>query len=63
MLFKNHVNQNSVGKKNFFLSMSVHYRMFAVTPHMEPIERDDANKAQTSVVVEIVVLYLFLSTP
>lgn len=42
--------------------MSVHYRLFAVTPNMEPIERDEANKAETFK-VEIVVLYLFSSIP
>ncbi|XP_008300942.1 complement C3-like [Stegastes partitus] len=32
----------------------VHYRMFAVTPRMEPVERDDGNKEDASIAIEIV---------
>lgn len=41
----------------FFLSMSVHYRMFALTPGMEPVERKEASKTDASIAIEIVVLY------
>uniref|UniRef100_A0A4W6DXB0 Uncharacterized protein n=1 Tax=Lates calcarifer TaxID=8187 RepID=A0A4W6DXB0_LATCA len=34
----------------------VHYRMFALTPRMEPVERDDTTDA--SIAIEIMVLYL-----
>ncbi|XP_033961544.1 complement C3-like isoform X1 [Pseudochaenichthys georgianus] len=30
----------------------VHYRMFAVTPRMEPVERDDANQMEASIAIE-----------
>ncbi|KAK5893217.1 hypothetical protein CgunFtcFv8_006111 [Champsocephalus gunnari] len=30
----------------------VHFRMFAVTPHMEPVERDDANQMDASIDIE-----------
>ncbi|XP_044201965.1 complement C3-like [Thunnus albacares] len=33
---------------------TVYYRMFAVTPNMEPVERDDATQADTSIAIEIV---------
>lgn len=36
------------------LLFSVHYRMFAVTPHMQPVERD--TEADTSMTVQILVL-------
>ncbi|XP_033988389.1 complement C3-like [Trematomus bernacchii] len=32
----------------------VHYRMFAVTPRMEPVERDDANQKDASIAIEFV---------
>uniref|UniRef100_A0A8D3CZU9 Complement component c3a, duplicate 5 n=1 Tax=Scophthalmus maximus TaxID=52904 RepID=A0A8D3CZU9_SCOMX len=32
----------------------VHYRMFAVTPRMEPVERDDEIQTDASIVIEIV---------
>ncbi|KAK5866269.1 hypothetical protein PBY51_020475 [Eleginops maclovinus] len=32
----------------------VHYRMFAVTPRMEPVERDDENQKDASIAIEIV---------
>ncbi|XP_029287432.1 complement C3a.1 [Cottoperca gobio] len=32
----------------------VHYRMFAMTPRMEPVERDDANQNDASIAIEIV---------
>ncbi|XP_040891542.1 complement C3-like [Toxotes jaculatrix] len=32
----------------------VHYRMFAVTPRMEPVERDDQNQVDASIAIEIV---------
>ncbi|XP_038554036.1 complement C3-like [Micropterus salmoides] len=32
----------------------VHYRMFAVTPRMEPVERDDATQTDASIAIEIV---------
>ncbi|XP_033988377.1 complement C3-like [Trematomus bernacchii] len=32
----------------------VHYRMFAVTPRMEPVERDDANQMDASIAIEFV---------
>ncbi|XP_068584992.1 complement C3-like [Cebidichthys violaceus] len=32
----------------------VHYRMFAVTPRMEPVERDDASQADPSISIEFV---------
>ncbi|XP_028435544.1 complement C3 [Perca flavescens] len=32
----------------------VHYRMFAVTPRMEPVERDAENKTVTTIAIEIV---------
>ncbi|XP_044201967.1 complement C3-like [Thunnus albacares] len=32
----------------------VHYRMFAVTPRMEPVERDDATQSPPSIDIEIV---------
>uniref|UniRef100_A0A3P8SVT4 Complement component c3a, duplicate 5 n=1 Tax=Amphiprion percula TaxID=161767 RepID=A0A3P8SVT4_AMPPE len=32
----------------------VHYRMFAVTPQMEPVERDEDNKADAIIAIEIV---------
>lgn len=39
---------------------SVHYRMFAVTPRMEPVERDDEIQTDASIVIEIVVFHLNL---
>lgn len=36
-------------------SLSVHYRLFAVTPGMEPVERSNSSVAGTSVAIEIVV--------
>ncbi|KAK9539845.1 hypothetical protein VZT92_002334 [Zoarces viviparus] len=32
----------------------VHYRMFAVTPRMEPVERDEATQTDTSISIEFV---------
>ncbi len=32
----------------------VHYRMFALTPRMEPVERDDAAQTDASIAIEIV---------
>ncbi|XP_029950703.1 complement C3-like [Salarias fasciatus] len=32
----------------------VHYRMFAVTPQMEPVERDPQTKSEASIAIEIV---------
>nr|XP_046263044.1 complement C3-like isoform X2 [Scatophagus argus] len=32
----------------------VHYRMFGVTPHMEPVERDDRTRTDAIIVTEIV---------
>uniref|UniRef100_A0A672IMQ8 Complement C3-like n=1 Tax=Salarias fasciatus TaxID=181472 RepID=A0A672IMQ8_SALFA len=34
----------------------VHYRMFAVTPQMEPVERDPQTKSEASIAIEIVVI-------
>lgn len=36
------------------LVLPVHYRMFAVTPHMEPVEKD--NHTDTSITIQILVL-------
>uniref|UniRef100_A0A672FF16 Complement C3-like n=1 Tax=Salarias fasciatus TaxID=181472 RepID=A0A672FF16_SALFA len=33
---------------------SIHYRMFAVTPQMEPVERDPQTKSEASIAIEIV---------
>lgn len=41
----------------FSPSLSVHYRIFGLTPHMEPVERDDKVKSDASVVIDIVVMY------
>lgn len=41
-------------------SLSVHYRLFAVTPGMEPVERSNATAAGTSVAIEIVVQYFII---
>ena len=38
------------------LSLSVHYRLFALTPHMEPVDRD--NDDDPSVEIEIMVMCL-----
>uniref|UniRef100_A0A8C9X2S2 Anaphylatoxin-like domain-containing protein n=1 Tax=Sander lucioperca TaxID=283035 RepID=A0A8C9X2S2_SANLU len=35
----------------------VHFRMFAVTPRMEPVERDAETQTDASIAIEIVVLY------
>uniref|UniRef100_A0A3Q4C054 Complement component c3a, duplicate 5 n=1 Tax=Mola mola TaxID=94237 RepID=A0A3Q4C054_MOLML len=35
----------------------VHYRIFALTPSMQPIERDDRDEDYSTVAIEIVVLY------
>uniref|UniRef100_A0A8C9YTS7 Complement C3-like n=1 Tax=Sander lucioperca TaxID=283035 RepID=A0A8C9YTS7_SANLU len=35
----------------------VHYRMFAVTPRMEPVERNAQTQTEASIDIEIVVLY------
>lgn len=37
--------------------MSVNYRMFALTPRMEPIEREGTTQSPASITVEIVVEY------
>uniref|UniRef100_A0A672F956 Complement component c3a, duplicate 5 n=1 Tax=Salarias fasciatus TaxID=181472 RepID=A0A672F956_SALFA len=34
----------------------VHYRMFVVTPQMEPVERDPQTKSEASIAIEIVVI-------
>ena len=39
-----------------WLSVSVHYRMFAVTPQMEPVERYEETHLEASIAIEIVVL-------
>uniref|UniRef100_A0A672IJN8 Complement C3-like n=1 Tax=Salarias fasciatus TaxID=181472 RepID=A0A672IJN8_SALFA len=36
----------------------VNYRMFAVTPQMEPVERDPQTKSEASIAIEIVVMCL-----
>lgn len=41
----------------FSPSLSVHYRIFGLTPHMEPVERDDKVKNDASVVIDIVVMH------
>uniref|UniRef100_A0A671XRD4 Complement C3-like n=1 Tax=Sparus aurata TaxID=8175 RepID=A0A671XRD4_SPAAU len=41
-------------------SSTVHYRMFAVTPGMEPVER--ANETDTAIAIEIMVLLQVIST-
>lgn len=46
-------------RADFFLS--VHYRIFGLTPRMEPVERDEADKKDASISIEIVVLYFILS--
>ena len=40
--------------------MSVLYRMFAVTPLMEPVERNNETKAVASIAIEIVVQYFII---
>ncbi len=42
--------------------MSVLYRMFAVTPGMEPIERDAATQTDASIAIEFVVSILSLKS-
>ena len=39
------------------LFLSVYYRMFAVTPRMEPVERNDETQTDASIAIEITVLY------
>lgn len=34
---------------------SVHYRVFGITPRMEPVERDDTVKNDASITIEVVV--------
>lgn len=40
-----------------FSPSPVHYRIFGLTPRMEPVERDDAVKNDASVVIDIVVMH------
>lgn len=53
-MFENHMIQkfqiNCVS-----ISLSVNYRMFGVTPRMEPVERDDTTETDASITIEIVV--------
>lgn len=35
----------------------VHYRIFALTPHMEPVERNNKTLVDASISIDIVVLY------
>uniref|UniRef100_A0A672IPY3 Complement component c3a, duplicate 5 n=1 Tax=Salarias fasciatus TaxID=181472 RepID=A0A672IPY3_SALFA len=39
----------------------VNYRMFAVTPQMEPVERDPKTKSEASIAIEIVVMCLIFN--
>lgn len=48
------------GKHYFIFPMSVYYRMFALTPQMEPVERNDQNQIDASIDIEIMVCILFL---
>uniref|UniRef100_A0A8C9ZQH0 Anaphylatoxin-like domain-containing protein n=1 Tax=Sander lucioperca TaxID=283035 RepID=A0A8C9ZQH0_SANLU len=41
----------------------VHYRMFAVTPRMEPVEKDAETQTDASIAIEIVVLYFIFDNP
>uniref|UniRef100_A0A8D0D1B0 Complement C3-like n=1 Tax=Sander lucioperca TaxID=283035 RepID=A0A8D0D1B0_SANLU len=41
----------------------VHYRMFAVTPRMEPVERNAQTQTEASIDIEIVVLYFVFDNP
>lgn len=43
--------------------MSVYYRLFALTPQMEPVERNDQNQVDASVDIEIVVLCSLIQIP
>lgn len=49
--------QTTIAKVMYFF-FSVHYRMFAVTPRMEPLERNDGTPTDTIISIEIEVLYL-----
>lgn len=46
--------------RKMLFSLSVHYRLFAVTPGMEPVERSNTSVAGTSVAIEIVVQYFII---
>lgn len=39
-------------------SFLVHYRIFALTPDMQPVQRDNETQLDASIVINIVVLYL-----
>lgn len=39
----------------FIFSLAVHYRIFAMTPSMEPVEKNVTTKTDGSIVSEIVV--------
>lgn len=50
-----HRSQTNV---NCSLSILVHYRIFAVTPNIEPIVRDDKTQTDTAITIEFQVLQI-----
>lgn len=48
-------NKQVTGVTNVFIL--VHYRIFALTPHMEPVERNNKTQVDASIAIDIVVLY------
>lgn len=47
-----------IGLKQISFSLLVHYRIFAVTPNIEPIVRDDKTQPDTAISIEFQVLQI-----
>lgn len=53
--------QSKKEKKFDSVCMSVHYRIYGLTPNLEPIKRDDDPNTDESISIEIMVLYFVLA--